>query len=256
MSVEDLIGPAGAVVGGMIGGPAGAAIGGSIGGSLGQSMATKNAASQASDATDRANQLLADQFWQTRQDNLPLMELRNALLPNIKSLALQDSNVTAAEAMADPGYQFGLNQGSRLLQGSAAARGGLHSGAAMKALTKFGNDYATTKFNDVFNRKQTVVGNNFNRMTGAAGLGQAGYNQVNQAGANYASGVGGNILNNANFQGAAGLAQSNIIGNAVNRLSSYSGGGGKVGQGSNMFTNMGYFSNLANGLSNEDVYWN
>ena len=38
----------------------------------------------------------------------------------------------------------------------------------MKALNKFGNDYATTKFGDVFNRKQTVIGNNSNRCNGCA----------------------------------------------------------------------------------------
>lgn len=41
-----------------------------------------------------------------------------------------------------PGYQFGLNEGAKTVQASAAARGGLNSGATLKALTKFGNDYA------------------------------------------------------------------------------------------------------------------
>lgn len=41
-----------------------------------------------------------------------------------------------------PGYQFGLDEGAKTVQASAAARGGLNSGATLKALTKFGNDYA------------------------------------------------------------------------------------------------------------------
>jgi hypothetical protein len=41
-----------------------------------------------------------------------------------------------------PGYQFGLDEGAKAVQASAAARGGLNSGATLKALTKFGNDYA------------------------------------------------------------------------------------------------------------------
>lgn len=196
-----------------------------LGSTIAQSNAAGRAADKAANATDRANQLQSDQFWQTREDNLPLMDLRNALLPRIQSLAQQDSGITPQEVLSDPGYQFGMDQGMRALQGSAAARGGLYSGATMKALNKFGNDYATTKFGDVFNRKQTVIGNNFNRAMGAAGMGQAGVQQTQQAGTNYANNVGQNLLSNANFQGAAGMAQANAWGNLLNRGSSYMMGG-------------------------------
>lgn len=196
-----------------------------LGSTIVQSNAAGRAADKAANATDRANQLQSDQFWQTREDNLPLMDLRNALLPRIQSLAQQDSGITPQEVLSDPGYQFGMDQGMRALQGSAAARGGLYSGATMKALNKFGNDYATTKFGDVFNRKQTVIGNNFNRAMGAAGMGQAGVQQTQQAGTNYANNVSQNLLSNANFQGAAGMAQANAWGNLLNRGSSYMMGG-------------------------------
>lgn len=186
-----------------------------------QSDAAGRAAKRAENATRDANQMQADQYWQTREDNLPLMDLRNTLLPRIQELAQQDSGVTPQEVLSDPGYQFGMDQGTRALQGSAAARGGLYSGATMKALNKFGNDYATTKFGDVFNRKQTVIGNNFNRAMGAAGMGQAGVQQTQQAGSNYANNVGQNLLSNASFQGAAGMAQANAWGNVLNRGSSY-----------------------------------
>lgn len=43
---------------------------------------------------------------------------------------------------ATPGYQFGLDEGNKSVQASAAARGGLNSGATLKALTEFGNNYA------------------------------------------------------------------------------------------------------------------
>lgn len=190
-----------------------------------QSNAQKRAADKAASATRDANQLQKDQYWQTREDNLPLMDLRNTLLPRIQELAQQDSGATPQEVLSDPGYQFGMDQGTRALQGSAAARGGLYSGATMKALNKFGNDYATTKFGDVFNRKQTAIGNNFNRAMGAAGMGQAGVQQTQHAGSNYANNVGQNLLSNANFQGAAGMAQANAWGNLLNRGSSYFIGG-------------------------------
>ena len=50
------------------------------------------------------------------------------------------------------GYQFGLKNGMDAITGSAAAKGLLNSGSAMKALNRFGQDYASTKFNDYFNQ--------------------------------------------------------------------------------------------------------
>lgn len=196
-----------------------------LGSSVIQSNAAGRAADKAANATDRANQLQSDQFWQTREDNLPLMDLRNALLPRLKDLAQQDTTVTAADVSNDPGYQFGLNERQRLAQNSFAAGNGLYRGSTAKALGRDAQDYGMTRYNDIFNRKQTAVGNAFNRTSTAAGLGQSGVQQTQQAGQNMANNVGQNLLSNANFQGAAGMSQANAWGNLLNRGSSYFMGG-------------------------------
>ena len=196
-----------------------------LGSSVIQSNAAGRAADKAANATDRANQLQSDQFWQTREDNLPLMDLRNALLPRLKDLAQQDTTVTAADVSNDPGYQFGLNERQRLAQNSFAAGNGLYRGSTAKALGRDAQDYGMTRYNDIFNRKQTAVGNAFNRTSTAAGLGQSGVQQTQQAGQNMANNVGQNLLSNANFQGAAGMSQANAWGNLLNRGSSYFRGG-------------------------------
>ena len=120
--------------------------------------------------------------------------------------------------MADPGYQFGLTQGRNAREGSAAARGGLYSGQTGKALTEFGTDYGTSKFNDAFNRQQTEFGNRWGRLAGLAGIGQAATNQVDAAGANKANNLGSLGLYGAQQQGAAGIANANIWGNALNQF--------------------------------------
>jgi hypothetical protein len=196
-----------------------------LGSSVIQSNAAGRAADKAANATDRANQLQSDQFWQTREDNLPLMDLRNALLPRLQDLAQQDTTVTAADVSNDPGYQFGLNERQRLAQNSFAAGNGLYRGSTAKALGRDAQDYGMTRYNDIFNRKQTAVGNAFNRTSTAAGLGQSGVQQTQQAGQNMANNVGQNLLSNANFQGAAGMSQANAWGNLLNRGSSYFMGG-------------------------------
>lgn len=46
------------------------------------------------------------------------------------------------------GYQFGLDQGTKAITGGAASKGLLNSGSTAKALNQFGQDYASTKYND------------------------------------------------------------------------------------------------------------
>lgn len=70
---------------------------------------------------------------------------------------------TIDDARNDPGYAFGLDQGSRLLQNSAAAKGMLRTGNTLKALNQFGNDYATTKYGDVYNRRLGEYQQNYNQ---------------------------------------------------------------------------------------------
>lgn len=55
------------------------------------------------------------------------------------------------------GYNFGLNQGMRAITGSAAAKGLLNSGSTARALSQFGQDYASTKYGDYMNQLQNLV---------------------------------------------------------------------------------------------------
>lgn len=72
----------------------------------------------------------------------------------------QDMPAFNADMMKDdPGYQFRLDQGTRGVNNSAAAKGGLLSGAAAKALDQYNQDYASGEYNNAFNRYQTTRGN-------------------------------------------------------------------------------------------------
>lgn len=52
----------------------------------------------------------------------------------------------------DPGYQFRLDEGQKLLEGSAAAGGNLLSGSTLKALTNYGQNAASQEYQNAFNR--------------------------------------------------------------------------------------------------------
>ncbi len=58
----------------------------------------------------------------------------------------------------DPGYQFRLSQGVGALDQSATARGGLYSGAAMKALTKYGQDMGSQEYDNYYGRLSDLSG--------------------------------------------------------------------------------------------------
>lgn len=195
---------------------AAASVAGAVGGSLIGADATRSASNKANDASAAANELQRYMYDTTRSDQEPY---RNAGYDALKKLTgFQDPSVSASDVMNEPGYQFGLQQGLGSLQNTAAARGGLYSGATGKALTQYGNDYASSKYNDAFNRMQTDASNRWGRMAGLAGIGQAAQSQVNAAGSNYANQASNIGLSNAGYQGAAGMQNANIWGNALSSL--------------------------------------
>ena len=108
----------------------------------------------------------------------------------LSQLIKNPSSVTST-----PGYQFQLQQGLNAAQGSAAAGGMLNSGNTLTALTKYGEDYASTQYNN-----QALL------------LAQL-------AGANIGSpGTAGQILQNQNQQNQqAASALGNTVGGAVNQ---------------------------------------
>jgi hypothetical protein len=72
----------------------------------------------------------------------------------------EDMPAFSADMMKDdPGYQFRLSEGLKGLDHTAAARGGVLSGAAIKGAERFGQDYASNEFGNSFNRYQTQRGN-------------------------------------------------------------------------------------------------
>lgn len=73
---------------------------------------------------------------------------------------------TMAEAEAEPGYQFARDQGRKMLETNAAARGVLRSGGTLKDFIEFGNKFGEQNYGNVFNRAKDIFnlneGNRFN----------------------------------------------------------------------------------------------
>lgn len=86
------------------------------------------------------------------------------------------------------GYNFALDQGSRAITGSAAARGLLNSGSTAKALTQYGQDTASKYFNDYLGQLGSVADRG---LTASGQIGSAGTQGGATAAQATAGGIGG-----------------------------------------------------------------
>jgi hypothetical protein len=97
---------------------------------------------------------------------------------------------SASDFQTDPGYAFRLSEGQKALDRSAAARGGLYSGATLKANDQYNQNFASNEYQDAYNRYQNNRTTKYNFLSNAAGGGQIAANQLGQVGAQYANNIG------------------------------------------------------------------
>jgi hypothetical protein len=176
------------------------------------SKGAKDAAKTSAAGTEAGIEEQRRQFDLTREDTAPYRQAGVNALTQLQT----DINapVTAADVMADPGYQFGLQQGQQALDRKIAAMGGRVSGAALKAAARYGTDYGSTGYGAAYQRRQDRL----NRLAAIAGIGQTGTNASAMAGQNSANAISSLVQGRANTQAAAGMAQANIWGNTANQL--------------------------------------
>jgi hypothetical protein len=226
---------------------------GSLGGSIGPSAllgganvlgsiygatASKNAAQAQIDAASQANQLAYGIYQQNRADQMPFMQAGQGALKQLVagtapggefakdfSYAPFDYN-----ANTDPGTQFRLKQGMDAMNATAAARGGLISGNALKAGQDYGQAQGSQEYGNAFNRYLQNYGNaqntfqvnranRLNPLQSLAGLGQSSINTTGAMGTNYANTAGGNITGAGNASASGTVGAANAVMGGVSGLS-------------------------------------
>jgi hypothetical protein len=207
-----------------------AILAGTIGSALLGANSAKKAANAQASAADRAAQLQQEQYEQTRTDQAPWRAAGEQALN--KLIPMSDyTKFGMDQFQQDPGYAFRLSEGQKALDRSAAARGGLISGNALKAATRFGQDMGSQEYQNAFNRYQTERSAALQPLQSLAGLGQSATDFVGSAGQNYATNAG-------NAYGAAGQAAA----------SGYMGQANAVGQGVSQYLGYQSNNNLLNAL--------
>lgn len=187
-------------------GSIGAALVGAIPG-LVQAGAARRAASAQEDAAQGQLDLQREMYDTTRADIAPWLQAGgNALQAYMGELGFgEDGSYSGMQE--SPAFRFMLNRGMEDVQSSAAARGGLWSGATGEAMEQFRSGMASQEANNWLSRLANLgaTGQNAAAMTGAAAQ-------------NFAAQGSGALANMGNAQA------SGIMG-AANGLQAAIGGG-------------------------------
>lgn len=125
-----------------------------------------------------------------------------------------------SDFQADPGYAFRLGEGQKALERSAAARGGLISGGALKAATRYGQDMGSQEYQNAFNRYQTSRANQLQPLGNLMASGQSAASNQGTAAGNYGTNAGQAYMAGGQATAAGQLGMGNTISNALGAAAS------------------------------------
>jgi hypothetical protein len=117
----------------------------------------------------------------------------------------------------DPGYDFRMQEGRKNIERSAAARGRMASSAGLKALAKFGQDYASNEYGNARNRFNEDYGNAYNRFNADNSNKFNRLNSLATYGMNAANSINGLASNLSNSYAATQAGLGNAA--AANEMS-------------------------------------
>jgi hypothetical protein len=190
----------------------------SIGGALIGSSATKKASQAQTASADRALALQQQQYDQQRADMAPYLQQGYQSLAQLNAENQKPFSFSYNDMTADPGYEFRQQQANKALERSAAARGGLFSGATGRSLSALNQDMASQEFNSAYGRAYGAHNDRLNRLSSLAGVGQTTATNLGNAGQNYASNAGNIMGQQANAQAANYGAQAGLWSGAMNNI--------------------------------------
>lgn len=194
---------------------------------VGADSARKAGNTQA-DAANRAADLQNQQYYQTREDQMPFLEAGKTALNKLIPLATNYTPFSYDAMTADPGYGFRLSEGQKSLDRAAAARGGLISGSALKAATRYGQEMGSQEYTNAFNRYQAERNAQLNPLQSLAGVGQTTATNLGTMGAQNAANVGNLMTSGAAARAAGQMGQTQALTGGLGTYLNYSQGNNLV----------------------------
>lgn len=129
-----------------------------------------------------------------------------------------------ADFQADPGYAFRLAEGNKALDRTAAARGGLLSGGAIKAGQRYGQEMGSQEYMNAYNRYQTNRANQLQPLQSLMGAGQTGANTLTAAAGQLGTNLAENAIGAGNARASGYVGGANALTGAINQgINSYMG---------------------------------
>lgn len=191
-------------------------------------ISSGNAASTQANAANRAADLQNQQFQQTREDLAPYRAAGQTALNALTPLATNYQKFGMSQFQQDPGYGFRLAEGQKALDRSAAARGGLISGGALRAAQRYGQDMGSQEYTNAFNRYQIERNAQLNPLQSLAGVGQTTSTQLGQFGAANAANVGNLMTGGAAASAAGQVGAANALTGGIGTYINYNQGNNLV----------------------------
>ena len=214
-----------------------------------QADAAKQAASTQADANKYAADLQYKMYQEQKALQKPWQEAGTGAINRLAAGLAQGgefgTKFSQTDWQQDPGYAFRLKEGNRALNQSAAARGGLISGNALKAAEQYGQEMGSQEYQNAFNRYYREREAMLNPLQSLANVGQTTAQSLGGAAQAYGQSAGA-------LASATGASSANSLlaqGNA--RASAYQGYGSAAGQALGGLGN--WLSNYNSGSSNNDL---
>ena len=174
---------------------------------LGSSAAARSMAS--------ANQAISESNYRIFQEQKALQEpWRQAgitALNKLQSPEMQFTPFSADKFQTDPGYAFRLSEGMKALDRTAAARGGLLSGATLKGAQRFNQDLASQEYQNAYNRYNTDYNMRLGPLQTLAGYGQGATNNLAGATNTYGANQAETLANRGNIGASSYLNATDAI---------------------------------------------
>jgi hypothetical protein len=212
---------------------AAAVVGSAVIGAAGSSMAASKGAKAQRDAANQAAQLDREQYYDQVNRQEPF---RQAGLQSTTELQRQFGlagdpasagygnllrDFSSQDFQADPGYAFRMSEGLKALDRTAAARGGMISGAAQKAAARYGQDMASNEYQNAYNRYNQNRSQRYQMLTGQQTAGANATNAQNQSSQNYANAAGDAYMQAGNARASGYVGSANAWNQAGSTIGNY-----------------------------------
>ena len=193
---------------------------GFIAGSVIQGYGANRAAKEQSKAMDRATAAQERMFNRQVELQEPFRQVGVNALPELVE-ASRYTPFGMEQFQADPGYGFRLKEGLRALENSAAARGGLLSGNAMRGITRYGQELGSQEFGNAFNRYQAERAARLNPLQSLTGMGQSTAATLGGQAGQYGQSLAQNEMARGNIRASSYMGAANALASGLGNYMNY-----------------------------------